>query len=60
MLLITSGLTFLRISGPASWWVDAVMALGVRAFADAEPLDDFESEVDTAEQLETPPVTNEG
>lgn len=29
LLLITSGLTFLRISGPGAWWVWASIALGV-------------------------------
>ncbi len=32
LLLITSGLTFLRINGPATWWVYAIMALGVLTF----------------------------
>ncbi len=32
LLLITSGLTFLRINGPGTWWVWALVALGVLAF----------------------------
>jgi MFS family permease len=32
LLLITSGLTFLRIEGPGTWWVWALIALGGLAF----------------------------
>ncbi|WP_291051465.1 MFS transporter [Herbiconiux sp.] len=32
LLLITSGLTFLRINGPATWWVWLLIALGVLVF----------------------------
>ncbi len=32
LLLITSGLTFLRINGPATWWVYALMVVGVLSF----------------------------
>ena len=32
LLLITSGLTFLRINGPATWWVYVLMLAGVLAF----------------------------
>ncbi|MGG7463864.1 MFS transporter [Plantibacter sp. YIM 135347] len=32
LLLITSGLTFLRLNGPETWWVWAIIALGVLAF----------------------------
>jgi len=32
LLLITSGLTFLRTNGPATWWVWALIALGALAF----------------------------
>lgn len=32
LLLITSGLTFLRINGPGTWWVWALMLLGLLAF----------------------------
>ncbi len=32
LLLITSGLTFLRINGPETWWVWALIAIGVLAF----------------------------
>ncbi len=32
LLLITSGLTFLRINGPATWWVYALMVVGVLTF----------------------------
>ncbi len=32
LLLITSGLTFLRINGAGSWWVWALIAIGVVAF----------------------------
>ena len=31
LVLITSGLTFLRINGPATWWVYALMLAGVLA-----------------------------
>ncbi|GAB3606975.1 MFS transporter [Conyzicola nivalis] len=32
LLLITSGLTFLRINGPGTWWVYALMVAGVAVF----------------------------
>lgn len=32
LLLITSGLTFLRINGPDTWWVWALIAIGVLSF----------------------------
>lgn len=32
LLLITSGLTFLRINGPAAWWVYLLMLVGVAVF----------------------------
>ncbi|MGV8882200.1 MAG: MFS transporter [Rhodoglobus sp.] len=32
LLLITSGLTFLRINGPDTWWVYALMVAGVLVF----------------------------
>jgi MFS family permease len=32
LLLVTSGLTFLRINGPGTWWVWAVMAAGLVVF----------------------------
>ena len=32
LLLVTAGLTFLRINGPDAWWVYAVMAAGVLVF----------------------------
>lgn len=32
LLLITSGLTFLRINGPGTWWVWALVAIGVLSF----------------------------
>jgi MFS family permease len=32
LLLITAGLTFLRITGPDSWWVYALMVAGVLVF----------------------------
>jgi len=32
LLLITAGLTFLRITGPESWWVYALMVAGVLVF----------------------------
>ena len=32
LLLITSGLTFLRINGPATWWVWAFIVIGVLVF----------------------------
>ncbi|MET1134138.1 MAG: MFS transporter, partial [Aeromicrobium sp.] len=32
LLLITSGLTFLRINGPETWWVWALIALGALMF----------------------------
>jgi MFS family permease len=32
LLLITSGLTFLRINGPATWWVWAFIVVGVLVF----------------------------
>jgi MFS family permease len=32
LLLITSGLTFLRINGPATWWVWALIVVGVLVF----------------------------
>ncbi|MFJ2661915.1 MFS transporter [Arthrobacter koreensis] len=32
LLLLTSGLTFLRINGPGTWWVWAVLAAGLAAF----------------------------
>ena len=32
LLLITSGLTFLRINGPATWWVYALMLVGILSF----------------------------
>ncbi|WP_403020305.1 MFS transporter [Salinibacterium sp. GXW1014] len=32
LLLITSGLTFLKFNGPGTWWVWAVIALGVLTF----------------------------
>lgn len=32
LLLITSGLTFLRINGPTTWWVYALMLIGVLSF----------------------------
>ncbi|MDH6180516.1 MFS family permease [Microbacteriaceae bacterium SG_E_30_P1] len=32
LLLITSGLTFLRINGPGAWWVYLLMAAGVLVF----------------------------
>lgn len=32
LLLITSGLTFLRINGPATWWVYVLMLVGVLTF----------------------------
>jgi MFS family permease len=32
LLLITGGLTFLRISGPGAWWVYLLMAAGVAVF----------------------------
>lgn len=32
LLLITSGLTFLRINGPATWWVYALMVAGILTF----------------------------
>jgi len=32
LLLITSGLTFLRINGPTTWWVYALMLAGVLVF----------------------------
>ncbi|MFB2584140.1 MFS transporter [Herbiconiux liukaitaii] len=32
LLLVTSGLTFLRINGPETWWVWALIALGVLSF----------------------------
>ncbi len=32
LLLITSGLTFLRINGPETWWVYALMVAGVATF----------------------------
>ncbi|SKA86734.1 Major Facilitator Superfamily protein [Agreia bicolorata] len=32
LLLITSGLTFLRINGPESWWVWALVAVGALVF----------------------------
>lgn len=32
LLLITSGLTFLRLNGPGTWWVWALVAAGVLAF----------------------------
>jgi MFS family permease len=32
LLLITSGLTFLRINGPETWWVYALMVAGVAVF----------------------------
>lgn len=32
LLLITSGLTFLRINGPETWWVWALIAIGVLSF----------------------------
>ncbi|MCQ1985196.1 MFS transporter [Arthrobacter sp. zg-Y844] len=32
LLLLTSGLTFLRINGPETWWVWAVLAAGAAAF----------------------------
>jgi len=31
LLLITSGLTFMRINGPGAWWVWAIIALGIAA-----------------------------
>jgi len=40
LLLITSGLTFLRINGPGTWWVYALMLAGVAAFV---PWSRFES-----------------
>ncbi|HEY9423229.1 MAG TPA: MFS transporter, partial [Microterricola sp.] len=32
LLLITSGLTFMRINGPETWWVWALIAIGVLSF----------------------------
>ena len=32
LLLITSSLTFLRLNGPAAWWVWAIMAAGILSF----------------------------
>ncbi|OII34270.1 MFS transporter [Plantibacter sp. MMLR14_011] len=32
LLLITSGLTFLRLNGPQTWWVWGLIAIGVLAF----------------------------
>ncbi|MFB2555818.1 MFS transporter [Herbiconiux liangxiaofengii] len=32
LLLITSGLTFLRLNGPGTWWVWALIAVGVLSF----------------------------
>jgi MFS family permease len=32
LLLITSGLTFLRLNGPETWWVWALIGIGVLAF----------------------------
>ncbi|MGN6503802.1 MAG: MFS transporter [Pseudolysinimonas sp.] len=32
LLLITSGLTFLRINGPATWWVWVLIVIGVLVF----------------------------
>lgn len=32
LLLITSGLTFLRLNGPETWWVWGLIAIGVLAF----------------------------
>lgn len=32
LLFITSGLTFLRINGPATWWVYVLMVIGVATF----------------------------
>ena len=32
LLFITSGLTFLRINGPGTWWVYVLMVVGVLAF----------------------------
>ncbi|MET1018692.1 MAG: MFS transporter, partial [Microterricola sp.] len=32
LLLITSGLTFMRINGPDTWWVWALIAIGVLSF----------------------------
>jgi MFS family permease len=32
LLLITSGLTFLRINGPAAWWVWVLIVIGVLVF----------------------------
>lgn len=32
LLLITSGLTFLRVNGPGTWWVWVLMLVGVLAF----------------------------
>jgi len=32
LLFITSGLTFLRINGPATWWVYVLMVIGVLVF----------------------------
>ncbi|WP_232662479.1 MFS transporter [Pseudonocardia sp. TRM90224] len=32
LLLITSGLTFLRINGPATWWVWATVLIGIAVF----------------------------
>jgi len=32
LLFITSGLTFLRINGPGTWWVYALMVVGVLVF----------------------------
>ncbi len=32
LILITSGLTFLRINGPGTWWVWAIIAVGLLVF----------------------------
>lgn len=32
LVLITSGLTFLRINGPATWWVYVLMLVGIAVF----------------------------
>ncbi|ARJ05611.1 MFS transporter [Cnuibacter physcomitrellae] len=32
LLLVTSGLTFLRLEGPGAWWVWLVIAVGIAAF----------------------------